>query len=127
VSGALAGVGASALSTHVIGIGSSGNVHGYQNGLFGSLSPTTYRDKGGNVRTITVISWNDDVDTLALRITTSPGDSNTTFTAIELKGQRFTRASAVFSDLGGGVHQWAWTGVTANPIGTSGSVLLYTQ
>lgn len=122
MTGVLVAVAARA-ATWLVTVGASGGVFGFVSGSLGAISPTTYRDHGGTSRTITRVSATDDgagTYTIALAMDGTPPNSDTTFAALTVNGTRYTRASATYSSLGGGVQQWAWT-LSANSVGTSGT------
>ena len=115
---ALAGRGGG--SRHTVTIGGT-DPYGYNVAGTGALSPLTYRDHGGNSRTIEVIVYNDGTGNIIFRLDGSITNNDTAFTAIKLGGTVLARSTASYSNPSGD-SQWAW-GV-ANVLGTSGTKVL---
>jgi hypothetical protein len=96
------------------------NPYGYQNGVFGTLSPTKV-----GTNTITKIRWDNSTFVILTMSGTSVANTDATFAAMLLGGNLFTRASATYTANDGlGGTQWAWSAVT---LPTSGAVPLTMQ
>jgi hypothetical protein len=117
MSGALASVMVGGRFSGALVIGTNGlGDYGFISGSFGSLTPSTYASN-----TITRLLWVDSTDTLTMRMTTNPADSNSTFISLLVNGTIYARASASFS-TSGSESVWTWSGLSSNIIGTSGTI-----
>lgn len=92
--------------------------YGYAFGNYGSLSPNnTYTDRGGNSRTILLVAYSTATGNLAIVLSGTVSNSDTTFAALVVDGIIYTRASATYSNPSNSFWEWA----TSNVIGTSGT------
>lgn len=120
-----------ALLEATITVGNSGNVYGYNTGLYGALSPDTYTDNGANSRQIIIAQWDTSSDAMQLAISgASVPDTDTSFGSIVVNGYTFTRASRTSynGSAGGGTYSlWTWQGtglVASLPTGGSASLVV---
>lgn len=112
------GILSSPLAVRTITIGDDGTSYGYQNGVFGSLSATTYSDRGGSTRTILGVVYNTGTGNLVLTLSGAVSNTNTAFSAIVIGGVLLTRASATYASPSN--TTWTWS-PGSNIIGTSGT------
>lgn len=110
MSGALtAMIGAS--GGRLLTVGSGSGQYGFVSGQFGSLTPTEFLSS-----VIIEIAWEDSSDTLIFWVNNA-ALPNSGWSTININGTTFLRTSATYS---AGV--WSWSGVSSNPIGTSGTI-----
>lgn len=114
-------------TTLVMSVGDDGaaGAYGFSSGVFGSLTPSTFVDKGGVTRTIQGLYW--DVASSRVRLDLDGGaDTDTTIASLVVNGTVFVR-SARSSYTGSPTFLWEWANGGVNPFGTSGTitVLIY--
>lgn len=97
-------------------VGNSGSNYGYVTGSYGTLTPATFTDSAGNVRTIDIWNWDNQVSgTVGFRLHgTSITNSDATFISVNIGGRVLTRAAAAYTaNDGGGRTQWSWAANTS--------------
>lgn len=114
MSGALAVlVGAS--GGRLLTIGVSSGRYGYIVGQAGDLTPTEFLSS-----VIFLIEWDSTNNTLNFAVGNA-SLPNSGWSTININGTTFLRTSANFT-VDSTFVNWAWTGVSSNPIGTSGTI-----
>jgi hypothetical protein len=103
---ALAGAGGGRLLT----VGDGGTEYGYASGLYGDLTPREFLSA-----VIVQLSWTTS-NSLILWVSNS-ALPNSGWSSLNISGTVFLRTSASYAS---GV--WTWSGVSSNPIGTSGTI-----
>lgn len=118
----------SGLFTALLTVGDSGaGIYGFANftgNIYGSLTSSTFTDRGGTSRTITAIHWDTAASgSLTLRLAgTGISNADSTFTSLRVGGTVYPRSSALYSSNdAAGNSSWLWSTNTSG-FPTSGSV-----
>ena len=101
---------------------------GYEFVVQGSIATPIFPG-AGDTTTITTMIWMS-TDILELRLSSGRvSNDDTTFKTLRVGSTSFARSSASSYSSGSGSGIWQWSGVTTNPIGTSGTkaIALWTK
>ena len=98
-----------------------GSLHGFNSGVFGSMSDGTCNFKSGAA--YKALFWgaptyntNSPANELFFSITGNVGNSG--WSTIKIASTTLNRTDATYS-ISGGSSLWTWSGVTSNPFGTT--------
>jgi hypothetical protein len=88
---------------------------------FGAMSPVSFADNAGIVRTIGALYWRSTANELVLAFPAgSPPNTDATFTTLKVGAATFTRATASsYGAWAGPGVAWSWIGV-GDPMGAAG-------
>lgn len=90
---------------------------GYQSGVAGAISPSSFKDHGGTSRTILHL-YHVTGFGMAMRLSGVITNNDTAFVAIVVNGTRLARSSATYATDSSTYSQWNWT--NSDLIGSSG-------
>lgn len=105
----------------LVTIGTDGaNIFGFNSGLWGSISPNTYKDGGGSTRTIIVLEYNGSGTQIIFQLSGVVTNNDMALRSLVVGGQRLLRSAATYSTDSSTFSQWSWN-VGSNILGTSGT------